>query len=805
MSLLWNRRKFFERLALWFSSAPLAPAPGGGQLPAPAGAPQAPPAVAQPALAGGYIRPGGVEVVFLDFDLVVVGGGISGTCAAISAARNGLRTALVHERSMLGGNSSSEVRLFPEDTASHSTWIKESGILDEIHCEERVRNHEVYKEGLMNCHWDLVLYEWAIREKNLTLLLNSCMREVEMKDPAHILAIHVMQLGTEKSFVLRAPLFVDASGDGVLGERAGANYRWGKEARKEYGEPLAPEEATGAVMGNTLFFRARDTGHPVPFRRPDWAVEFDSEAQLTARDHSFIEGGYWWIEVGYPMNPIRDNEQIRHELLRQLLGVWDHIKNLCVHRAAAANYGLEFVGFWPYKRESRRLLGDYVLRQQDTQDLQQHPDDIAYGCWGVDIHVPGGILQRNVAPYPPPSADLNWESYGTYPYGIPLRACYSRNIRNLMMAGRAISASYVAFASSRVLPTGAIVGQGVGAAAALCKKHQCDPRTLARDHNAELQQLLLRQDCFMPGVENQDPLDLARGAQASSSSDAPLSFPESGVPHLLHYPAAQLFPVSTDRLDAVELYLQSSLEHAVTVQLSLRKAAQVWDFRSNVDVAAARATVPAGHAGYVRFELRARTEPGTLYYVHLSPQPGLAWRMFRDQHGAASLIPAGATAADMPGRSRWRPLSGGRVFCIRVLPEQRPYTAQNVVRGTSRPDRWTNIFVSDPHHGLPAWIELRLPQKSRFDTVQVTFDTDVNRRSTLPLFRYPDCVKSYGIDVATGNAWNPVAQETDNCFRHRVHHFAPVDSDRLRIRVRETNGSLAARIYEIRIYQSSRA
>jgi len=222
----------------------------------------------QPGRLGGYIRPGTIEVVHKKFDLIVVGGGISGTCAAISAARNGIHVALVHERSTLGGNSSSEVRLYPEDTCGFSTWIKEGGILEEITAEERVRNWEPYTEGLMNSHWDLVLYEWARREKNLSLFLNTTMREVEMADPGHILAIHAAQLGTEKEFLFEAPLFVDSTGDGVLAYRSGADFRWGKEAHSEYHEALAPARASNALMGNTLFFRARDTGKPIEFKSP---------------------------------------------------------------------------------------------------------------------------------------------------------------------------------------------------------------------------------------------------------------------------------------------------------------------------------------------------------------------------------------------------------------------------------------------------------------------------------------------------------------------------------------------------------
>jgi hypothetical protein len=793
-----HRRSFLNRIGLFFASLT------GSPVSIAAAAPQAKsssPEHRQPRL-GGYIRPSTLEFIHRKFDLIVVGGGISGTCAAISAARNGLKTALVHERSMLGGNSSSEVRLFPEDTSGFSTWAKESGILDEIHTEERVRNQEPYIEGLMNCHWDLVLYEWCIREPNLTLLLDTTMREVEMKDASHILAIYAAQLGTEREFTLEAPLFVDATGDGVLGYRAGADYHWGKESQREYNEPLAPPQPSTQLMGNTLFFRARDTGKPIAFRKPSWAADFPTEQDLTSRGHSFIDGGYWWIEVGAPLNPIRDNEAIKHEALRQLLGVWDHIKNKCVHKKNAENYALDFVGFWPYKREARRLLGDYILKQPDVQNPQIHADDIAYGVWGIDIHEPGGIHDRNIPPYKPPTTDRYWEDFGVLPYGIPLRSCYSRNIRNLLMAGRPISASYVAFASSRVLPTGAIVGQAVGAAAALCQKHNCDPRFVSQKYAAELQQLLLRQDCFMPGVVNEDPDDLARGAKIEASSEAPLVFPESDQFHSLQFPTAQLFPVSTDRLDAFELLLESTLPHPVPLTLGIRRADHVWDFRSTSDIATATTTVPAGHKGWVRFAKNLNTTPGSLYWIHLPAQPGISWALFSNTAGEPSRIPVGSSAADLPGKTRWRKLTKDRSFCLRVFPQQAPFAAENVLRGSNRPDRWSNIYISDPNRGLPVTLELTLPRRTTFNTVHLTFDTNVNRRITEPLFRYPECVKRYEVSVATATGWKTVIEEPDNYYRKRVHSFDPVTSNRVRITIHETNGAPDARVYEVRLYRN---
>ncbi|HVU47435.1 MAG TPA: FAD-dependent oxidoreductase [Terracidiphilus sp.] len=796
-----NRRSFVQRVLMALgatgSSVPLK-ANSLGPAVNPSGMDDS----AQAGQAAGYIRPETIETIHRSFDVVVVGGGISGTCAAISAARNGAKTALVHERSTLGGNSSSEVRLYPEDTCGFSPWIKESGILDEIAVEERARNWEPYIEGMMNSHWDLVLYEWVKREKNLSLFLNTTMREVVMRDARHIQAIHAPQLGTEREFILSAPLFIDATGDGVLGFRAGADFRWGKEVRSEFHEALAPTEPASGLMGNTLFFRARDTGHPVIFKKPDWAAEFDTEADLTDRGHGHFECGYWWIEVGTPLHPIKDNEEIRDEALRQLLGVWDHIKNHCTAdgvREKAKNFALEFVGFWPYKRESRRILGDYTLTEKDVRDPSIHPDDIAYGAWGIDIHVPGGIHERRVPPYPEPRSDENFKQRGTIPYGIPLRSCYSRNVQNLLTAGRPIGASYVAFASSRVLPTGAIVGQGVGAAAALCTKYGCTPKTLAADHADELQQLLLRQDASIPGVENEDVNDLARRAQVTASSEAPLRFPESETFHKAALGLGQVFPVSTDRVDGVELLLQSTSSQPQQVTLSLRRVEHAWDLRPSPVIATATTTVPAGFKGYVQFPLRTRTKPGSLYFAFIDARPELAWAIHSDADGKPTQVPVGTTAADLPPGGFWRPFTHGRSLAIRVVPEQSPYTAQNVVRGTNRPDRWTNIFVSDAAQSLPAWIELKFPSPVKFNHVQITFDTDTSRRIPLPLFHYPECVRKYEIAVPQGGEWKTIVTEDGNYFRRRVHRFDAVTASRLRINVLETNGSAEARIYEVRV------
>jgi hypothetical protein len=345
-----------------------------------------------------------------------------------------------------------------------------------------------------------------------------------------------------------------------------------------------------------------------------------------------------------------------------------------------------------------------------------------------------------------------------------------------------------------------MVGQGVGVAAALCTKYRLEPRAIFSAHSSELQQLLLRQDASIPGVENADPGDLARHAQVSSSSEATLRFPESEIFHPATLPLGQLFPVSTSALDSLELLMQSTSSQQQVVTLRLRRVESVWDLRPTQEIASSAVVISAGYRGYLSFPLRVKTHPGSLYFAYIDAEPDIAWAVFIGNEGDPSRVPVGTTAADQPTGKVWRPLTGERSFVVRVLPEQHPYGVTSVVNGANRPDRWPNIFLSDPSVGLPVWIEFGFPEPVRMNQIQITFDTDTNRRVRLPMFRYPECVKRYEIAIPKAIGWETILQENDNYFRRRVHRFDPVNTGKLRINILETNGSPQARIYEVRVY-----
>lgn len=455
-----------------------------------------------------------VNTINENYDIAVIGGGMAGLCAAIAAAREGSRTVLFHDRPVLGGNASSEIRMHICGADYHASRAnaRETGIIEEILLEHKHRNPEN-----SFAIFDAILWEKAAFQENLTLRLNTRVTDL-ITEQQKISEIKAVQMTTEKTLLISADIVVDATGDGFVAKLAGADTTLGREGKEVYGESYAPDETDCCTMGNSLMFKARDMGHPVTFIRPFWADQY-TEEDMKNRSHKEISSGYWWIELGGgTQDVIADGEEIRDELLKAMYGVWDHIKNGGDH--GAENYELEWVGFLPGKRESRRILGDYVLKQQDCQSGGRFEDTVAYGGWPMDVHVIEGFRRKNEKA----NVFLKLDDV----YGIPYRSYYSRNIDNLMMAGRDISCSHMAFASTRVMATCAVGGQAVGVAASMAVKAKELPREVGK-RIGELQQKLLRQDCYLPGIPNCDEADKARSATVSASSFVCAAEPENVI------------------------------------------------------------------------------------------------------------------------------------------------------------------------------------------------------------------------------------------------------------------------------------
>ncbi len=439
-------------------------------------------------------------------DFCVVGGGLAGMCAAISAARRGIKVVLIHDRPVFGGNASSEIRMWI--SGAHGDNNRETGILEEIELENMYRNP--YRNYSI---WDSVLYGKAKFQENLTTLLNCSCSGLEM-DSNRIARVKAWQLTSETWHTVEADYFADCSGDSILAPLSGAGFRIGREAAGEFGESIAPEQADRKTMGMSCLIQARETEKPRRFIPPVWANKYLSEEDLSHRKHGFKAWGanFWWIEIGGEGDSVHGAEQNRDELMKIALGIWDHIKNRGDH--GAENWALDWVGFLPGKRESRRYSGEHILTQSDVESGGKFDDIAAYGGWSMDDHHPGGMNYPGEATifHPAPS-----------PFGIPYRCFYSKNIENLFFAGRNISATHAAMSSTRVMATCAVIGQAVGTAAAIASKNSLSPAGVHREKIHELQKALLDDDCFLPGLERKvSGISLDAKLSASEGNPEPL-------------------------------------------------------------------------------------------------------------------------------------------------------------------------------------------------------------------------------------------------------------------------------------------
>ena len=468
------------------------------------------------------IKTNGMRHIEHNTDLCIIGGGLTGLCAAIAAAREGAKVVLIQDRPVLGGNASSEIRMWVR--GAHGLENRETGIISEIEEENIYLN-----PTLIPSTFDNVLWAKVKAEENITLLLNTtcCDCEKTEKDGvSHITSVCAWQMTTYTWHTVKAKYFSDCSGDSILAPISGAKWRVGREAASEYGEEMGKEVADKKTMGMSCLIQARETDAPVPFTAPDWAYTFKTDDDFNViRDPegSFIDAGvgvsgvkvqevkylarphklgtnetnFWWLELGGEYDSIHDAEEMRDEILKIAYGIWDHIKNQGDHNAD--NWALEWVGCIPGKRESRRYIGAHVLTENDVEAGGQFEDVVAFGGWPMDDHNPAGFRsyltgQPASKLYPAPS-----------PYGIPYRCFYGHDVDNLFFAGRNLSATHAAMSSTRVMATCAIIGQAVGTAASICINDGVTPHGVYETKMKSLQDKLREAGCFIPGTVREIP------------------------------------------------------------------------------------------------------------------------------------------------------------------------------------------------------------------------------------------------------------------------------------------------------------
>ena len=729
-----------------------------------------------------------------EYEVVVIGGGVGGVCAALAAAREGCGVVLIQNRPVLGGNASTEIGVGPAgaDAGGVNPYYLETGLV-----------RELQRSRVPHFTWDQVLREAVEKEKNITCFMNTQATRAIVGPPGHIQAVEAENLITGKKHLFLGKIFLDCTGDGGVAVSAGANYLHGREARDEYGESLAPNIADHHTMGTSLIFKSIANRESTVFERPDWAHDFPTVADIPHRWIGTMSGGFWWIEYGGTRNTITDAEEIRDELLRVAYGVWDYLKNRYpATREKCRNRSLGWVGYIAGKRESRRLMGDYILTQND---LEAHPlfsDRVAYGGWPIDLHTPKGVFDPG---FP------NIQQY-IEPYSIPFRSLYSRNIDNLMFAGRHISVSHVALGSTRVIRTIATCAQAIGTAAALCLKYDLSPQELGKRKIVELQQTLLKNDARILGLSNLDPWDLARDARIRASSYAkdlpctPETIIPSGRSHPLNFYRAVMFPAPAKKIDSVSVLLKSENETPVSVKLGLRKAPAFGQFEisqepftifDKTDLATVEIMVPPGGPHWVTVKIDKEVHPKDYYWIYLKPTPGVSW-MLTDRGLPWSCRGFRTGAWENAGNRNG-------IYCMTVSPplKYEGTSPKNVINGIKWPrDMRFNLWASDPEESFPQWIELKFPEELEFNEIMITFDTGFTPPTTShPRSSY--CVQSYRIQVPDDGGWKTLVSVSDNRHRFRINKFEKVKADRLRILITGTNGDRSARIYEVRIYNST--
>lgn len=408
------------------------------------------------------------------YEFVVVGGGIAGMCAATAAARLGCKVALVNDRPVLGGNNSAEVRVH---LGGHveigpnkglGRMIREFGHSKKGNAQPAENYEDEKKQAFIDAEENIDLYP--------------CFRAVEVhKDGDKVAAVLIRNIETAQEIWLEAPLFSDCTGDGTIGFLAGAHYRMGREARHEYGETLAPETSDKLTMGASVQWYSRKNSNVTSFPEFSYGVKFDES------NCEKVTMGEWKWETGMNYDQIYDAERIRDYGLLVVYSNWSYLKNHLKDNEKYRDRSLEWVAYIAGKRESRRLLGDYILKQDDIDKNVYHEDGSFTASWSIDLHFPDPENSRRF-----PGAEFkaatvhNW----IYPCTVPYRCLYSRNIENLFMAGRNISVTHVALGTVRVMRTTGMMGEVVGMAAYLCGKHDCSPRQVYQSHLLELKALM---------------------------------------------------------------------------------------------------------------------------------------------------------------------------------------------------------------------------------------------------------------------------------------------------------------------------
>jgi hypothetical protein len=741
----------------------------------------------------------------MNADLIFIGGGIAGTCGAIAAAREGLKVILVQDRPVLGGNASSEVRLWilgaTSSMGNNNRWSREGGVLSEILIENMYRNPDGNAIIL-----DTILLEKVKNEQNITLLLNTAVYEVVKSAPDEIKEVIGFCSQNSTRYILSAPFFCDASGDGIVAFQAGAAFRMGAESKDEFDEGFAPDKEYGELLGHSIYFFTKNAGRPITFTAPSFALK-DVSSIVKYRSYDISDHGckLWWLEYGGRLDTIHQTEEIKWELWKVIYGIWDYVKNSGKY-PEAENLTLEWVGHIPGKRESRRFEGDYMLSQKDVVEQLEHPDAVSYGGWSLDLHPADGVFSER------PGCN-QWHSKGVYQ--IPLRCMYSKNIKNLWLAGRIISASHVAFGSARVMATVSYSAQVLGLATKYCLKNGITPSNLANSEKVqELRQQLMQNGHFIPSLEPAR-LNLAHKAVLSASSEYKLKeFKANGNWQTLEYSTAQLLPAAPG--DQIKISFDVDAAENTSLSLQLRVSAKAINYTPEIVLETHDISVEAGKSTLnVEFDHVIREEQyvficiikNELVSVQTSKLLLSGTMMLMNRYNKAVAtsgvqLPPDGIGIDsfefwLPSR---RPAEQNLAFQLSAA--LKPFKVSNLINGFCRPTNAANAWVADLDDVNPC-VTLSWNEPVEIKRIVLFFDSDFDHplESTLrvhPERVVPHTVRNYRIMDAEGKLLFEKAgnyQTVNEVILDKL-----ISTSSIKIFPEHPSGSVPAAIFEVQVF-----
>ena len=737
------------------------------------------------------------RIVRKDKDLVIVGGGIPGIVTAIQAARLGLTVALINNRGYMGGNASAEIDVNISGATGvqeFNYFARETGIMEELIIEN------MHKNVMGNRYvWDAVLTDKLLKEKNIELFANTNIDKVETEDD-RIVYVSGSQLATDTRFEFFAPLFVDDTGDGTVGYLSGAEFRYGREGKDEFNERVAPDKPDNHVLPSTLNFVAKDMGKPVPYTRPDFALNLFERSDIL-KYRVIPKNGFtysqWFYEIDGDKDQMKDAEEIIMHHKSLVYGIWDYIKNSGEYDSE--NYDLQYVSPVPGKRESRRLVGDYMLTETDVFEQSDFDDVVGHGGWSIDLHAIRGFYATE-----PINKHIMLDGI----FQIPYRCGYSKNISNLFAEGRCMSTTHVAFGATRVMATLATLGQANAVAAYLCKKYNTTPRGVYENHLHELQTELLKEDQYIIGKPYKDEKNLAQKAAVSVSSVRDLASKRQDGADVLDRDISISLPV-LKTFKGVKVLLKVLADTELSYYAALPDKGENFNPETVVSENKLQLektadfewiTLPCDltleKAANVFFVLCANENIKIAFSN--APLTGVMCSVHDENHGV-TIVDRHTLGPKEDVWHRWH-----KMACFEAVEKEPVFAGENLTNGFTRPYRGANIWQAK---GVKdEYFTLELPEKKQLSEMVLVMDTDLDKYyATFDENKHanvPSVIKDFDVyyknEAGEFELLTSVREHYQRLASINLNHIC---TNVLKVVVKDTWGQDFAALYDVRVYE----